>query len=670
MAMLQMQRITIYALKKYRKPVLELIQRRGVIEISDTLPEDHIFKKTDMTNVKSSFDKNINAAKEAVEIIEKYAPAKKPLLSMLYGRDEVSVQTYDAFKEKYEPTIRIANRIVAYQKEIIEYKAEIQKLSVQAEILTPWISLDIPLNFNGTKNTRCFIGSVPNLISLEDIYQKLADYLPVDVEIISASKEQTCIFVLCTKEKADGVYESLRQMDFSHPGISSEKAPSQQLEDIKKQIADAKDATEKLEKCIIDYSYAREDLLFLQDYDRMRYDKYDVIGHIVQSKNVFVLSGYIPEKYAKKLEEDLSNRFEAVIEVEPPQDNEDVPVVLKNNGFAEPLEWVVEGFSLPGIGEVDPTMAMALFYYFLFGLMLADAGYGLLIIAACSYCLIKGKHKMEQFTKNFMKMFLFCGISTTFWGIMFGSFFGDIVDVIASKFFGVTKLPVIPALWFVPVNKPMQMLSFSMILGLIHILTGLVIKVYQLMKQKDYLGIIYDALSWFALVVSSTFLLMSLDMIKNILGYSFSLPESIVKISAALAVLSSVVIVLTNGRESKNPIKRFLKGAYALYGITGYLSDVLSYSRLLALGLASGVIANVINKMAGMAGNGVVGPVIMLLILVLGHSINFAINILGAYVHTNRLQYVEFFGKFYNGGGRSFQPFHMKTKYFKVKESK
>jgi V/A-type H+-transporting ATPase subunit I len=267
-------------------------------------------------------------------------------------------------------------------------------------------------------------------------------------------------------------------------------------------------------------------------------------------------------------------------------------------------------------------------------------------------------------------MFLFCGISTTFWGVMFGSYFGDIFDVIGTKFFGVTELPVIPALWFIPVNKPMQMLSFSMILGIIHILAGLSIKIYQLIKRKDYLAIVYDALSWFVLVVSCTLLLVSLDMIKNILSITFVLPKGVSTVSTALAVLSALVIILTNGRESRNPIKRFLKGAYALYGITGYLSDVLSYSRLLALGLASGIIASVINKMAGMIGNGVVGAIVMVIILIVGHAINFAINILGAYVHTNRLQYVEFFGKFYEGGGRAFNPFNMKTKYYKVKENK
>ncbi len=670
MAMLQMQRIYIYALKKDRKPLLEMLQRRGVVEVSDNLSEDNIFHKTDTSYAKTNFEKNALLCKDAVEILDKYAPIEKSLLSMLSGRKLVSIEDYDAFKEKHEPTVRTAGRIIALNKEIIERNADIQKLEVQAEMLKPWTALDIPLQNAQTVYTRCYIGTFPMEVTLETIYERLAKYMPVNVDIISSSKEQTCVFVLCTKKHAEGVFEALRAMDFSYPSVTSEKAPTEQLQDIEELIQLNRDEIKKAEDEIKELSSVREDLLFLQDYDRMRYDKYDVIGKLLQSKNVFLISGYISKNEAESLEKELSARFEAAIEFEEPGEDEDIPVILNNNGFAEPLEWVVEGFSLPGKGEADPTFIMGLFYYFLFGIMLADCGYGLLIIIACAFCLIKGKATMEQSTRNLMKMFLFCGISTTFWGVMFGSYFGDIIDVIGAKFFGVTELPVIPALWFVPVNRPMQMLSFSMILGIIHILTGLAIKIYQLAKQRDYLAIVYDALTWFVLTISCTLLLVSLDMIKNILSITFVLPKGVITVSAALAILSSVVIILTNGRESRNPIKRFLKGAYALYGITGYLSDVLSYSRLLALGLASGIIASVINKMAGMVGNGFVGVILMIIILIAGHAINFAINILGAYVHTNRLQYVEFFGKFYGGGGRAFNPFNMNTKYYKVKESK
>jgi V/A-type H+-transporting ATPase subunit I len=669
MAMLQMQRIFIYALKKDRKPLLEMLQRQGMVEINDEIPEDNVFHKTDTSHAKSSFEKNINACRDAISIMDQYAPVNKPMLSMLNGRTVVSTEDYDGFRDKYEDTVKTANRIIACNKAIAENKAEILKIEIQAEMLTPWVAFDLPMNFTGTKYTKSFIGTLPKQVGLDAIYEKLSEYMPVNVDIISTSKEQTCIFVLCTKEKAEGAYEALRGMEFAHPSTVADRAPSEQLVVLKKQIEEAYTTIDKAEQEIIELAKTREDILFLQDYDKMRYDKYEVLGQLLQSKSVFVLSGYIAATNAKKLEEDMTRRFEVAVEFEEPSEEEDVPIQLKNNAFARPLEWVLESFSLPGKGEVDPTFSMALFYYLLFGIMFADAGYGIIMIAACGFCLIKGKNKIEGFTKDFLEMFLYCGISTVFWGVMFGSYFGDVFDIIATTYFGATKVPVIPPLWFFPVNEPIRMLTFSMALGIIHLLFALIMKMYQLARVKDYIGILYDAVSWFALIVSSTLLLLSMDMIKNILGVNIVIPTIVVTISAVTAIVSSLIIILTNGRESKNPIKRFLKGIYAYYGITGYLSDVLSYSRLLALGLASGVIASVINKMAAMAGKGAVGPLVFAIIILFGHAINFAINILGAYVHTNRLEYVEFFGKFYGGGGRSFNPFSIKTKYYKVKEN-
>jgi V/A-type H+-transporting ATPase subunit I len=256
-----------------------------------------------------------------------------------------------------------------------------------------------------------------------------------------------------------------------------------------------------------------------------------------------------------------------------------------------------------------------------------------------------------------------------FWGIVFGSYFGDIFDIVGSTFFEVTDLPVIPPLWFFPVEKPMLMLTFSMGFGIVHLLTGLAMSGYQMAMKKDYKGIIYDVGLWFVLLISGIVLLLSMKMVTDILGINVTMSDRVIDIATILFGLSAIAIILTNGRESKNPFKRILKGLYALYGISGYLSDVLSYSRLLALGLATGVIGSVINQMAAMTAGGLLGPIIFTIIVILGHALNLGINALGAYVHTNRLQYVEFFGKFYEGGGSVFKPFKINTKYFKVKEN-
>lgn len=669
MALLQMQRIYIYALKKDRKQILELLQRKGVVEVRSMLKEDKVFNKSDVSVVKQSLERNISIATEALGILNDYVKEDKSILSALSGRKELPVEVYDSFKEKYKSVVDIAKRITLLSKTIAENNAEILRIQTQIEILTPWVNLDIPLNFKGTKQTSGFIGTLPKPWTLEEIYEQLAQYMPLDVDIISSTKEQTCIFVLCTNNNKDKVFETLRGMEFILPSMSIDKSPAEQLALLEQQIKAAKTNVEAATSEMESYDKERDNLHFLQDYDTMRYEKYDVIGDIVQSKNVFILSGFVPKKDSDEVKEELTSRFDLAVEFAEPRKKDDVPILYRNNGFSEPLEGTVNAFSPPGKGEMDPTMVMSLFYYMLFGLMLSDAGYGFIIAIGCAFALLKFKNTMEKPMKNTLKMYMYCGIATIFWGIVFGSYFGDIFDSVATTFFGVTDIPVIPPLWFFPVEKPMLMLTFSMALGIIHLLTGLAMKGYQMAKQKDYMGIIYDVVLWFVLLISGVIMLLSMNMITDILGINVNIPATVVDIAGILAAAAAIGIILTNGRESKQPFKRILKGLYALYGISGYLSDVLSYSRLLALGLATGVIGSVINKMAAMTAGGVLGPVIFTIVVILGHALNLGINALGAYVHTNRLQYVEFFGKFYEGGGKVFKPFGINTKYYKFKES-
>ncbi|HHT87559.1 MAG TPA: V-type ATP synthase subunit I [Clostridiales bacterium] len=669
MALLQMQRIYIYALKKDRKQILELLQRRGVVEVRSMLKEDKVFSKSDFSVVKQSLERNISIAEDSLNILNSYVKEDSSLLSALQGRKELPVEVYDSFREKYKPTVDIAKRIIELSKIIAEGKAEVLRLQTQIEIISPWVNLDIPLSFKGTKYTAGFIGTLPKPWTLEEIYERLAQYMPLDVNIISSSKEQTCIFVLCLNNNKDKVYEILRGMDFSHPSVSIDIPPAEQLKSIMQQIDEVKKNIDASIAEMESYDEIRNDLKFLYDYDTMRLEKYEVLETLLQSKNVFIITGFIPKKDSNALKEELTTKFESVVELEEPRKKDDVPVLYKNNGFSEPLEGIVNSYSPPGKGEVDPTAAMSIFYYALFGLMLSDAGYGLLIALACALGLYKFRDTMERSMKNTLKMYMYCGIATIFWGIMFSSYFGDIFDVVAKTFFGVTDLPIIPPLWFYPVEKPMLMLTFSMAIGIVHLLTGLAMKGYQMAKQRDYMGIIYDVLLWYILLISSVVLLLSMKMITNILGVNPNIPDVLIDAAKIAFLVSAAGIVLTNGRESKNWFKRILKGLYALYGLSGYLSDVLSYSRLLALGLATGIIGTVVNQMAAMASGGVLGPVFFTIIVVLGHFLNLAINALGAYVHTNRLQYVEFFGKFYEGGGKVFKPFSINTKYYNVKES-
>ncbi|WRS26292.1 V-type ATP synthase subunit I [Oscillospiraceae bacterium MB08-C2-2] len=662
MAVVAMERIQICGLKKERKPILEAMQRLGAVELCDTPEDEAVFKKVDVSEPASYLSRHRQMALQALEILDQYAPQKKSMFAALLGKTAVTADRYDDFVNLKQEAKLTARKIVNLSKSMHENKAEIIKLRLQQEALEPWKDLDVPLNFSGTKSTSAFIGVLPGTWDQSRIYEAFAEVVPLESEIFSVVKEQTFLFLLCLKKHAPQMLELLRINGFSKPGVQSVLPPSQQFEQYDKEAAALEAEISKAQAELKSLSEKRELISFYADYEAIREEKYSVISRLWQSNHIFLLTGYIPKRDSQRLKAFLESKYTVDIQLFSPGEDEDVPVLLANNGFVGSLEGITESFSPPGKGEMDPTGIMSVFYYMLFGIMLSDAGYGAIMALACGLILLKFKN-IEPSLRRSVKMFFFCGLSTVFWGIMFSSYFGDVVDVVSATFFG--KAVTVPPVWFSPTAEPMRMLVFSMILGLIHLFAGLGMKLYQCIKNGDTLGGIYDSVFWIVLLVSSVVLLMSSSLFMEIVGAGFTVSKMAGNIAAVIALAASVGIVATNGRESRNPFKRFLKGAYALYGITGYLSDVLSYSRLLALGLATGVIGTVINKMGAMTNN----AVIFIVVFLLGHALNMAINVLGAYVHTNRLQYVEFFGKFYEGGGRKFEPFSNKTKFYKIEEN-
>lgn len=669
MAVLPMQRISIYALKKNRKAILELMQRRGVVEISKSELEDSVFQKTDTSSSQNLFEKSRAAAAQALEVLDQQAPEKKGMLSMLNGREEISLEAYQQDAERIEDIMKQAYRINTLYKENAEDQAEILRLQTQLEALRPWMELDTSMRLKGTHSTTAFIGALPGEFSPEELLLQIAERAPelsaIHAEVISKDRQQSCIFLLCPKKDAQELENVLRGMGFSRPPTPSKTPPVQRRDELNQRIGNAYHAIARREEEINSLAAYRRDIRFAVDYYIMRSEKYQVISELSQSRHTFLVTGYIPARDAPALEQELTSQFPVAVELSDPSQTEDVPVLLQNNGFAAPVESVIESYSLPKRGEIDPSSVMSIFYYVLFGMMLSDAAYGLIMVIACGLVL-HHKKNMEPGLRKSIKMFYYCGYTTIFWGVMFGSYFGNAVDVIAATFFH-TQL-TIPPVWFIPVDEPMRLLVFSFLLGIIHLFTGLGMQFYQLVRSRKYKDALYDVVFWYLLVGGGIVYLLSMDMMKDMLGLGFVLPPVVGTVAAVCAVVGTLGIILTAGRESRSPVKRLLKGLYGLYNVSGYLSDILSYSRLLALGLATGVIASVFNQMGSMGGDGVVGVIVFTLVFVVGHTLNIAINLLGAYVHTNRLQYVEFFGKFYEGGGRKFSPFSVKTKYYKIRE--
>lgn len=671
MAMLRMQRIYVYALLKYCKDILETLQRRGVVEIEDLDLEDSVFYKDETSAFQAQYQRLASVAVEANGILSRYVPQKKGLLSSFKGRAQISREKYDEMVDETQDILRIAYDIISCQKNIDTNEAEKVKYRTQLEVIQPWLSLDVPMTFTGTAATRAFIGKFSGPKTSTEILTELAQIIPevegIEVEMIHSDQNQTCVFILVSKKDAEAVSDALRRIGFEYPSYVSPVIPKQREKEINKHLSNRDGRILENENNIKAYAKYADKLNFLEDYYVMKAERYAVYDDIATSRNTFVLTGYIPEPDAEKLKTFLEETFDAEVELEEAA-NDDAPVKLKNNKFAEPVESVLATYSYPDRHEADPTSVMAIFYYVFFGMMFSDAGYGIVMALACGICLLKFKG-MEAGLRRSMKMFFWCGITTTFWGLLFGSFFGDAVSVISNTFFH-TPPPDIPGLvvpiWFNPVDEPMRMLMFSFLLGIIHLFTGLGMQAYNDIKNKKYLAILYDVISWYLLVGGLILALLTMDMMQNIAG--FTLPPVWGKAGLIMAAVGAVIILIFSGRESRNPIIRLAKGMYGLYGTTSYLSDILSYSRLLALGLATGVIATVFNKIGSMMGDGVIGVILFALIFIIGHGVNIGINALGAYVHTNRLQFVEFFGKFYQGGGRAFKPFKINTKHYTVKE--
>lgn len=671
MAVMPMQRIGIYALKSRRKPILELIQRRGVVEIHAEKAEDAVFRQTDTAPAKARFENNTSTLQAALEALDKLEPEKKSLLAPLEGRTPIPLSRYEETAGAAGKTLRAASRVNALWKKCADDRAEILRLEAQIRMLEPWSRLDVSMRTTGTASTAAFIGSFPAEYTEEALKAEIARGAPeidgVAVEVLSAGTQQTCAFLLCHASNGAKLEAFLRSIGFTYPADRSKKPPQARMQDLNARIEKLRAEIDGAEAEIRTYAALRGAMQYTIDYFSMRIEKYDVLGRLWQSPHVSVITGYIPAESAPALEKELTEKFEAYVELETPAEDEDVPVKLKNNAFAAPVEGVLESYSMPGRKEIDPSTLMAVFYYFLFGMMLSDAGYGLLMVIGCGIALAKFKN-MEESLRKFLKMFLYCGISTVFWGAMFGSFFGDAITVIGKTFFN-ADVPT-PTLWFAPLEEPMRLLLFSFLIGVIHLFAGLGAQFYQLARQGLWKDAIFDVVFWYMLVGGGILYLLSMQMFADMVSLGFTLPAAVGTAGAIAAGIGAVGIVLTAGRESRSPFKRLLKGLYGLYGVSSYLSDILSYSRLLALGLATGVIASVFNQMGAMLGNSPAGVAVFVFAFLVGHTLNLGINVLGAYVHTNRLQFVEFFGKFFEGGSRKFNPFSAKTKYFKITEEK
>lgn len=697
MAILKMKRIEILAMLTESKEIIDYVQRCGDVQIDDMLTEQlepgHFYTMSTGSMV-SQLTKFRDYAEKADETLNAYVPEKGGIAKALTPRRELTMSEFLEQSKKVDAYMAECYAVNGAAKKIQDLRAVIVRSEVLADQLKPWESLDIPTATRGTAYTTVFIGSISEPLDRGMILEKLAETNPdldAEIEIVSSDKNQTCLVAMCGKQDAAALEQALRTIGFTAVSDPSKRLPREQIADLQKHTEECRRKIEEQESMIREKADEREHIRFLADYFTMRIDKYEAFENILMDENVFVLTGYAPEKEAEKLKKKLESKYDAAVSItETDAEDENVPVQLKEKAYPATMESITEMYSLPGKGDVDPNPFMSVFYFCLFGLMLGDAGYGLVMTVICLILKIKYKNA-ETRKRNTLNYGLGCGIATTIWGWLQNSWFGDLPKWVANGLRNNNPTDFFSAhhiYWFEPLayNNITRFLMLCFTIGILHLFFGLCINIYKNFRNHNGFNGIVENVPYLLILVGifpviNTFIegdalidvpgktdpFNHTQPIYDFLTNNASIFYILLAAGFALVWLCPVLEAIHDHKPVSKCLTSALSGLYGVYNAaSGYLGDILSYARLLALGLCTGVIASVINQLGAtpLGGNWF----FFILIFIIGHTVNIAINLIGAYVHANRLQYVEFFSKFYEGGGEPFRPLQVNSKSFKFKE--
>ncbi|NYB74596.1 V-type ATP synthase subunit I [Sedimentibacter hydroxybenzoicus DSM 7310] len=650
-----MNKISIIGLNAHKPSVIKEIMDLGVVEISSqefklTDPEwISIVKKDGNENEVLDYDAKISKINDVLINLESHDKSKKPLFST---RRTITLNEFEDKMLNKEGTEEVVSKLLELNKAYNDLSSEENKIEASIVSLKPWIKYELPLELNETRYTSIFIGVFPDVIDIEKLKNDLKDKTDkCYVDLIESDKEQHYFSIICLISEKDIVYETLKQFGFNTVNFKElTDTAAENITQYEKKLKEISDKKEAIEKSISDYLPYKEEIQIYYDYLVIERDKNKILSNILKTETTFYIQGWNPVVSNDKVEQILK-KYECWYEISEPEDGEQYPILLDNKSFSQPFEAITELYSLPSSSNIDPTAVMAPFYAIFFGLMLADVGYGLVMAVLCF--LLTKKFSLEGTIGKMIKLFFYCGLATAFWGVMFGSWFGDAIPAAAKLIFD-SDFTIKPA-WINPMEQPMTLLIFSFIFGVIHLFTGMAIQAYMLIRDGDTKAAVFDIGFWYGFIIGIALWLFGNTII----------PGS-AEVGKWMTIAFAVGLVLTQGRSKDNIVGKLTSGVLSLYNITSYLSDILSYSRLLALGLATSVVSSVVSILGSMGGRNIFGILLFVVVLLVGHVFNFAINALGAFVHAARLQYVEFFGKFYEGGGESFNPLAKKTKYNKI----
>lgn len=652
-----MQRVAVVGLDTYKGKLMEELMNLEVVELTDQSDKllDEFWKDNvepdDGSEGASVFEADISRATQALEVIEKYGQLKSPLFKTRRIVEKGIVKKIEKSSKSTEKKIQT---MLDLNDDIRKTTEQLNKLDTDALLLDAWQPYDVPLERTGTRTVTIRTGVLKVGADLEEMKKAISEVSEMSVlKKVNEDKEFLYVAILIPREDIDEVEKAVRDYGFSQ--ISFEDFEGTVVDNLKRIEKERKVVDEKLAKLkkeVADKASYKQSIEEYSDYLTIKMDQEKIKAKLLKTERTFFVEGWIPER-AKKAAEKVFKKYDCCYQFRDPEEGEDVPVLLQNKSFFRPVEAITEMYSLPAYGSFDPTSIYALFYICFFGMMFSDACYGIIMTIAC-YVVLK-KFNLEGTTHNMIKLFFYCGISTFIWGALFGGWFGDFFQVFFKTILG--KQITIKALWFNPLDDPLTLLIFSLALGVVHIFIAMGIKAYMQIKDGEWFEALCDEGFWYLTIIG-----IILFLAAGSLGISN-------KPGIVIMIIGAAGLLFTGGRHNKG-FGKITGGLKQLYDITSYMSDILSYARILALGLATGVIAQVVNTMGSLAGGGIGGFIVLMIVFVVGQLLNFAINALGAFIHASRLQYVEFFGHFYEDGGEPFQPFRKNTQYIKIDDSK
>lgn len=543
--------------------------------------------------------------------------------------------------------------------------AEVTRLSALSESLQPWLDYDAPLSDTETERTVTWLGSFPTAQDADALEQAL-DSAGCATETVFADARSSYLAITFLRERENEMGVLLASYGFVRiefaPDTPTALAASRETEI---RLAELERETESAYEALHDCAEALDELEILHDVAATDVRVAELKQRMAATGRCTMLEGWYPAQMEDAVTAVLA-RAECAFELDEPSLGEEPPVLLRNNGFAQNFEWVIGMYSYPKYGTFDPTLIMSVFYFLIFGMMFADVGYGLLLTLCCvaGIKLVNPKPGMRRM----LSMFAWCGLSCMIMGVIFGGWFGDLPTAIMKNFMGIEN-PESTAighffangLLFNPVTSAVPFLILSLAVGEVHLVAGMAISMVETWKSGHRAEAICGTVPFWVLFLgldlAAPNMLIGMEMI------GLGMADSTKAVFAGLAsvgtylMLAGVVgILLLKGVGQHSFGAWLVKGLGGLYSLISFASDLLSYSRILALGLVAGVIGQVINMITALGSSGAVGFLAMLLVLIVGHVFNLAINLLGTFVHAARLQYIEFFGKFYEDGGEIFEP--------------